>query len=99
VPGSRARPRARDAAWVDELLAQFTPQADRSRREVHQPGPRGTPEGHVEVVVRDLRPPARSLEGRGVDLEELLRVDGTIVLFSGYLAGTWWASPPAVSPQ
>jgi hypothetical protein len=34
----------------------------------------------VEVVGHDLRPPTRSLDGRGVDLEELLRVDGTIVL-------------------
>jgi hypothetical protein len=34
----------------------------------------------VEVVGHDLRPPTCGLDGRGVDLEELLGVDGTIVL-------------------
>jgi hypothetical protein len=75
-PGSVERPRK----VGDELLAQFAPRADRSRQEVHQLEPRGTPEGHVEVVSHDLRPPTRNLDSRGVDLKELLRVDGTIVL-------------------
>jgi hypothetical protein len=34
----------------------------------------------MEVVGHELRPPTRILDGRVVDLEELLRVDGTIVL-------------------
>jgi hypothetical protein len=38
----------------------------------------------VEVVGHDLRPPTQSLDGRGVDLEELLRVDGTIVLLQDF---------------
>jgi hypothetical protein len=34
----------------------------------------------VEVVGHDLRPPTRSMDGCGVDLEEFLRIDCTIVL-------------------
>lgn len=34
----------------------------------------------MEVDVHDLGSPSHSLDGRGVDLEELIKVDGLIVL-------------------
>jgi hypothetical protein len=39
----------------------------------------------MELVGHDLRPSTHSLDGHGVDLEEILRVDGIIVL----LRDTW----------
>jgi hypothetical protein len=49
----------------------------------------------VEVVGRDLRPPTRSLDGHGVDLKKLLRIDGTIVL----LHDTWLKLGGPVNPS
>jgi hypothetical protein len=64
----------------DELFAQLAPGPNRLRREVHQPGPSSASEGKMEVVGYDLRASPSCLDGGGVDLEELLRVDGPVVL-------------------
>lgn len=55
---------------------RFSPRADLFLGQVHQLGPRGALEGHMKVVDHDLGSSSRSLNGRGVDLEEFLRVDG-----------------------